>query len=255
MPQRAMIPMERLPGYGRWGASIVALVALDAPLWIYGAPGSGVSAMAAVLAEMRGEALLDDAERREGVVIDEWLRMHPRGVLGSHSAPGEDCVAPIAARCVAFRVASLEEDATSVSGCFEILAADEGIASPLPSALAQLPCAGNLLGLRNRLRRWKLLGQLPDEEPVGGGALPLEAEDIATNLHVLERLLLHRALRRSYGNRVEAAQRLGVSRRQLYLLVARHGDPVRGESPVNAGPKRFKKQQGRQNSSLGKDRR
>ena len=255
MAQRAMIPMERLPGHARWGASIDALALLDAPLWVYGAPGSGVSAMVAALAQMRGEELLDDAERRDGAALDEWLQLHPRGVLGSHCAPEEDRVAPIAARCVAFHLPSLEEDAASVAGCLEILATDEGIASPIPPALAQLPCAGNLLGLRNRLRRWKLLGQLPDEEPVGGGQLPLEAEDIATNLHVLERLLLHRALRRSYGNRVEAAQRLGVSRRQLYLLVARHGDPVRGESPVNAGPKRFKKQQGRQNSSMGKDRR
>jgi DNA-binding NtrC family response regulator len=77
--------------------------------------------------------------------------------------------------------------------------------------------------------------------------LPLETEDLAANLHVLERVLLHRALRRSYGNRVEAAGRLGVSRRQLYLLIARHGDPVRGELPSHPGPKRLNK---RPNSSL-----
>jgi hypothetical protein len=48
---------------------------------------------------------------------------------------------------------------------------------------------------------------------------------------------------------VEAARRLGVSRRQLYLLVARHGDPVRGEAPTNEGPKRLGKARKRQNSS------
>jgi hypothetical protein len=96
--------------------------------------------------------------------------------------------------------------------------------------------------------RWKLLGQLPDEVPIGGGGpLPLESEDMATNLHALERLLLHRALRRSYGNRVEAAKRLGVSRRHLYLLIARHGDPVRGEAPTAGGPKRLLRGQ---NSSI-----
>ncbi|HWQ09497.1 MAG TPA: helix-turn-helix domain-containing protein, partial [Holophaga sp.] len=79
----------------------------------------------------------------------------------------------------------------------------------------------------------------------------LEAEDMASNLHMLERLLLHRALRRSYGNRMEAARRLGVSRRQLYLLIARHGDPVRGEVPTSQGPKRLGKQRSRQNSSRG----
>ncbi len=118
---------------------------------------------------------------------------------------------------------------------------------PLPPALGILPCPGNLRGLRNRLVRWKLLGQLP-EDPAP--RLPLaDSEDLAANLHVLERLLLHRALRRSYGNRAEAARRLGVSRRQLYLLIARHGDPVRGEVPTHEGPKRLEKRRGRQNSS------
>jgi DNA-binding NtrC family response regulator len=94
--------------------------------------------------------------------------------------------------------------------------------------------------------RWKLLGQLPED---GAPRLPLQdSDDLAANLHVLERLLLHRALRRSYGNRVEAARRMGVSRRHLYLLIARHGDPVRGEAPSKEGPKRLLRGQNSRNA-------
>jgi DNA-binding NtrC family response regulator len=105
--------------------------------------------------------------------------------------------------------------------------------------------------LRNRLLRWKLMGQLPMAAPVGPPRF--EAEDLASNLHELERFLLHQALRRSYGNRVEAAQRLGVSRRQLYLLIRRHGDPVRGEAASGDLPQRVKKRLPAQNSSPGRD--
>jgi DNA-binding NtrC family response regulator len=147
----------------------------------------------------------------------------------------------VAAGCLLFRLQPLEEAPDCVAGCLAAMAAEEGIQEALPPALAALPCPGNLLGLRNRLVRWRLLGQLPDppERSAGAPTLPLATEDLAANLHVLERVLLHRALRRSYGNRVEAAKRLGVSRRQLYLLIGRHGDPVRGEPPSNAGPKRL----------------
>jgi len=107
--------------------------------------------------------------------------------------------------------------------------------------------------LRNRLLRWKLMGQLPAFEP--SGPPRFEAEDLATNLHELECFLLHRALRRAYGNRVEAARRLGVSRRQLYLLIQRHGDPVRGDLGTGKRPKRLLKQHPAQNSSPGSDAR
>nr|WP_279341214.1 helix-turn-helix domain-containing protein [Geothrix sp. SG198] len=101
--------------------------------------------------------------------------------------------------------------------------------------------------------RWKLLGQLPEPEPAGPPRF--EAEDLATNLHDLERFLLHRALRRAYGNRVETALRLGVSRRQLYLLIRRHGDPVRGEAASGDLPQRMKRRRSAQNSSLDTDAR
>jgi hypothetical protein len=50
---------------------------------------------------------------------------------------------------------------------------------------------------------------------------------------------------------VEAAGRLGVSRRQLYLLIRRHGDPVRGEPPSGDLPHRIRKRRTIQNSSPG----
>jgi hypothetical protein len=169
--------------------------------------------------------------------LKEWLRAHPRGVVACHGGPQDPRWGEMASHCLVFRLPSLAEAPGSLSACAEALAEEEGVPLPLPPALLALPCPGNLRGLRNRLIRWKLLGQLPEE--AGPGVLPLDTENLAANLHVLERLLLHRALRRSYGNRVEAARRLGVSRRQLYLLIARHGDPVRGEAPRLEGPKRL----------------
>ncbi len=247
-----MIPLTQMPGYSRWGKALSDLVALEAPLWIYGEAGTGVSSVVAWFAERRGAGLQDDAELMEAGQLEAWLREHPRSVLGSHRAPEDAAVAPLASRCVAIRLSALDEDPRAAAECLAILAMEEGLGSPLPPSLGALPCPGNLRGLRNRLVRWRLLGQLPDEAPTGSsGSLPLEAEDLASNLHVLERILLHRALRRSYGNRVEAARRLGVSRRQLYLLIARHGDPVRGEAPTSEGPKRLGKQRSRQNSSQG----
>jgi hypothetical protein len=243
-----LIDLALLPGSGRWSAALDALLAHPGPLWICGADGTGVSSLARLLAERRGVAWLDDGERSCALLT--WLAVQPRGVIGSHLDPEDPAVAEAAGRCLCLRLATLVEDPAAVLPCLTALAAEEGLTGPLPAALAVLPCPGNLRGLHNRVLRWKLLGQLPESAVAAPGAtLPLDAEDMATNLHVLERLLLHRALRRSYGNRVEAAQRLGVSRRQLYLLIARHGDPVRGEAPSQPGPKRLIRRTG-QNSRI-----
>jgi hypothetical protein len=211
----------------------------DGPLFIYGEAGCGVSTLATWLAKERAVPLLDDADQVPAAALDAWLRANPRGVLAAHRSPAEPALAGPAASCLAFRLPGLEEEPEAVARCLRALAEAEGMAWPLPAALGALPCPGNLRGLRNRLVRYKLLGQLPDPPQTSG--LSLEAEDLASNLHQLERILLHRALRRSYGNRMEAARRLGVSRRQLYLLIARHGDPVRGEPPTSEGPKRLSK--------------
>jgi len=233
-----MIPMNCLPGSALWSLGEVLLH--PGPLWVYGEPGTGVSTVSAWMAGQRAGGLLDDVDRLEPPVLEAWIADHPRGVLGAHLGPEDTGLAGAASRCLPFRLLALLDDPASVPRCLEALAAEEGLPGAPPPALGGLPCPGNLRGLRNRLVRWKLLGQLPGPSPNGSG-LPLETEDLAANLHVLERVLLHRALRRSYGNRVEAAHRLGVSRRQLYLLIARHGDPVRGELPSSAGPKRLNK--------------
>jgi transcriptional regulator of acetoin/glycerol metabolism len=172
----------------------------------------------------------------EAAAADEggiWLAAHPRGVVAARESP------PGALSCLTLRLPSLDEEPAAIPGLLSALAREEGIDGPLPPALGMLPCPGNLRELRNRLLRWKLLGQLP--EPGAGGPPRFEAEDLATNLHELERFLLHRALRRAYGNRSEAALRLGVSRPQLYLLIRRHGDPVRGEAATGEEPARLRR--------------
>lgn len=239
-----------MPGLDLWGDSVwagrwEALRLHPGPIWIWGAPGTGVSAALALLRQQRDCEALDDADTLPPGDLEAFLTRHPAGLLGGHGDPEDPRWEPVAGRCLAVRLPSLEEDPVRIPALLQRLAREEGVEGPLPGALGALPCPGNLRGLKNRLLRWKLLHQLPS--PEAGAAEAEEAEDLATHLHALERTLLHRALRRSYGNRVEAALRLGVSRRQLYLLVARHGDPVRGEPPREDGPKRLSRQRMRKN--------
>ncbi|MBK8727699.1 MAG: hypothetical protein IPL96_17090 [Holophagaceae bacterium] len=235
-----MISLEFLPGYRVWGPRLDALRDCEGPLWIHGAAGSGVSTFADHLALARGCGVLDDAERRSEAEVARWLELNPKGILAAHQDLESSPLQAVAANCLAFRLPTFEDDPESAPGCLRALAREEREID-VPPALAALPCPGHLRGLKNRLLRWKLLRQLPETVGSPMDELAMDAEDLATHLHELERVLLHRALRRSYGNRVEAAQRLGVSRRQLYLLIARHGDPVRGELPVDPGPKRLRK--------------
>jgi len=232
-----VLPLALLPGFAQWGAHLDDLLARPEALWIHGPSGSGVSALAETLAQRRAVPWLDALEV---VAAEAWLGEHPRALVAARSSPPSTT-------CLVLRLPGLEEHPEAIPPLLEALAREEGVEGPLPPALGALPCAGNLRELRNRLLRWKLLGQLP--EPEAAGPPRFEAEDMATNLHELERFLLHRALRRSYGNRLEAAQRLGVSRRQLYLLIHRHGDPVRGEAPTGALPQRLRKRHPAQNSS------
>lgn len=247
-----MIPLDLMPGAESWAKAIAPLLEREEPIWVFGPSGSGISTIGQMMATRRGSAYLDNAEFLSPQTIEQALAARPTPVFGSHFHPSETSVRELAAQCIPFRLPSLEEHPESATRCLAHMAREEGIEEALPTALSRLPCPGQLRGLRNRVVRFKLLRQLPEDatSPESAGSLPLEAEDLATNLHVLERLLLHRALRRSYGNRVEAARRLGVSRRQLYLLIARHGDPVRGEEPITEGPKRLTKRQIHQNSSL-----
>lgn len=236
-----MIPLPAWPGHRRWKDTLPALLQWPGALWVFGEAGSGVSTFGRHLAEQRGCAWLDDADRQPDG-LHAWLRDNPKGLLLGHVPPEHPSVAPWLGESLAFRLWTLEEDPAAAGPCAQAMAEALELES-VPPVLYALPCPGNLRGLHNRLTRYKLLGQLPEtSEPLGEGlVLPILTEDLASNLHALERLLLHRALRRSYGNRLEAARRLGVSRRQLYLLVARHGDPLRGEVPTAPGPKRLLK--------------
>ncbi len=224
---KGMARVDHLPGFALWGPRLERLVERPEPLWIFGPAGCGASTLASELASRRGTAFLDDAETHPD--LKAWLAGHPRAVCAAHGPPPEE-----AAVCLPLALPALEDDPDCIPKALAVMAEAEGITEPLPDVLGQLPCPGGLRALRNRLLRWKLLGQWP-EPPDAAATLPLETDHWAANLLVLERLLLHRALRRSYGNRVEAARRLGVSRRQLYLLIARHGDPVRGEAPRAGG--------------------
>ena len=233
-----MLPLELLPGSAQWGLHLDALVARPEALWVYGGPGCGTSSLAALLAAKRGGAWLD-ADSPDLALA--WLAGHPGGIVAARGP------APEGLDCLPLHLPGVEDHPECIPGILAHLALEEGLTPPLPAALGGLPCPGNLRELRNRVLRWKLLGQLPTREPAGAPAF--EAEDLATNLHHLERFLLHRALRRAYGNRVEAAGRLGVSRRQLYLLIARHGDPVRGEAISSEPPLLVRKRRPGQNSS------
>jgi len=233
-----VIPLALLPGSALWGAHLEDWLARPESLWIHGAAGSGVSTLAADLAARRGVPWSEAESPEQGAA---WASDHPRGIVAAH-AP-----APPTSPCLLLRLPSVEEHPEAIPGLLAHLAEEEHVAAPLPPSLGTLPCPGNLRELHNRVLRWKLLGQLPTAEPAGPPRF--EVEDLATNLHELEHFLLHRALRRAYGNRVEAAQRLGVSRRQLYLLIRRHGDPVRGALPTGDLPHRIRKRLPAQNPS------
>lgn len=233
-----MLSLALLPGFAQWGAHLEELITRPEALWIHGPVGSGVSTLAAELGARRGVPV---HEAVSTATAAQWLAGEPRGVVAAHSGPDR------LPSCLELRLPGLDEHPEAIPALLAALAAEEGLAGELPASLSALPCPGNLRELRNRLLRWKLLGQSPASEPAGPPRF--EAEDLATNLHALERYLLHQALRRAYGNRVEAARRLGVSRRQLYLLIRRHGDPVRGEEGSGDLPRRILKRRPAQNSS------
>jgi hypothetical protein len=220
-----VIPLERWPGFSQWGRQLDALMARPDPLWIFGPRGSGTTTLARFVAESRHRPQLE--------AVDAITAPESDSVIAAH-AP-----CPWPASVLELRLPALEDVPECIPGILAWFAQEEGIEGHLPETLGRLPCPGNLRELRNRVVRYKLTGQLPDIDPTGPP--DFAEEDLASNLHRLEAYLLHRALRRSYGNRVEAAKRLGVSRPQLYALIRRHGDPVRGEPPVEAGPKRLLK--------------
>lgn len=237
---RPLLDWALWPGAKGWAGSLEALAARPEALWIQGAPGVGVSTLATRLAQARGVDGLEEAQALTPEALAAWQTAHPRGVCAARGP------CPAGGGFLELRLASLDEHPEAIPGLLAALGAEVG--SVLPAGLGALPCPGNVRELRTRVVRWQLLGQLP-ERPLSE-APTFEAEDLATNLHALEAFLLHRALRRSYGNRVEAAKRLAVSRRHLYLLIERHGDPVRGEAGNGTPPKRLLRAQ---NASRSKE--
>jgi hypothetical protein len=227
--ERPLLDWALWPGSATWAGRLAALAERPEPLWIQGPPGMGVSTLALQLAQRREAPLLEEAQSLSPEALAAWRVEHPRGVCAARTP------CPDPGTFLELRLAGLEEHPEAIPPLLTALGRELGC--ELPPALGQLPCPGNLRELRNRAVRWQLLGQVP--ERVTSETPTFEAEDLASNLHLLEAYLLHRALRRSYGNRVEAARRLAVSRRHLYLLIARHGDPVRGETGTGAPPKRL----------------
>lgn len=219
-----LIPLDRLPGFPAWGRDLDRLVARPEALWIFGPPGSGVSALADQVARLRGTGISEGS--------------HPPSP-GAVVAADRPC--PWPGTALELRLPALEECPGEIPRLVDLMAEQEGVDEP-PASLGRLPCPGNLRELRNRVVRYRLTGQLPELNPLGPP--DFTEEHLGLNLHRLEAYLLHRALRRSYGNRQEAARRLGVSRPQLYALIRRHGDPVRGEAPTEEGPKRVTRRKG-----------
>jgi transcriptional regulator with PAS, ATPase and Fis domain len=84
---------------------------------------------------------------------------------------------------------------------------------------------GNVRELRNVLERATIVCEdgLIRAEHLSLRTAPHRAEENSTDLAVLERRTIHRVMHESDGNKTIAAQRLGISRAQLYVRLRRHG--------------------------------
>jgi DNA-binding NtrC family response regulator len=80
------------------------------------------------------------------------------------------------------------------------------------AAFARYDWPGNVRELRNLIERTLILGEFPDDfRALGAGPLPSAAE----SLQEIERRHIMAVLQETNGNRVEAARRLGVSRKTI----------------------------------------
>jgi two-component system NtrC family response regulator len=107
----------------------------------------------------------------------------------------------------------------------------------IPTAAARLvqySWPGNVRELKNAMERVTVLGrgemiEIGDlaflEEAQAGSAEPTSwpDEDLPTALARLEEMLIRRALRRTAGNRAEAARMLNIHRQLLYTKLRRYG--------------------------------
>jgi DNA-binding NtrC family response regulator len=98
-------------------------------------------------------------------------------------------------------------------------------------ALGRYDWPGNVRELANALERAQILAEgseiTPDDLPEAIARLPVgpavSAAASPDSLDAVERRHVQEVLKRTGGNKVAAAQALGVSRRSLYRLIERHG--------------------------------
>jgi two-component system response regulator AtoC len=109
-------------------------------------------------------------------------------------------------------------------------------------ALLSYDWPGNIRELANILERAQILAEdnliTPDDLPeaIHGALLPAASAGAdPLNLHHTERRVVQAALHQTGGNKVHAAKALGISRRALYRLIAKHGLEVTPSDHPAAG--------------------
>jgi DNA-binding NtrC family response regulator len=103
--------------------------------------------------------------------------------------------------------------------------APAGITREAKERLMEQPWRGNARELRNVLERAAIVsdGGLITPEHLALDARPESTAVAPTNLKVLERQMIERALRETRGNKTRAALRLGLTRKQLYVRLQQYG--------------------------------
>jgi DNA-binding NtrC family response regulator len=106
-------------------------------------------------------------------------------------------------------------------------------------ALQSYHWPGNIRELANVLERAQILAEdnliTTDDLPDAMHGLPAASDAGPLNLNELERKNTLAALQQANGNKVRAAKLLGISRRALYRLLARHGIEEKTHSDEDAG--------------------
>jgi DNA-binding NtrC family response regulator len=112
---------------------------------------------------------------------------------------------------------------------------------------------GNVRELKNAMERVMILvrGKMIDAEDLGFLEEPLAGpsetaswpdEDLPTALARLEEMLIRRALRRTAGNRAEAARMLNIHRQLLYTKMRRYGLDLSEDRTSGVGSQDAKRQ-------------
>ena len=110
-------------------------------------------------------------------------------------------------------------------------------------ALVNYAWPGNVRELANVLERAQILAEghviTVDDLPETMQTAPFPPDVFSPgslNLNQLERRAVQTALQQAEGNKVRAAEALGVTRRTLYRLIAKHGlDKAHGDQDGSSG--------------------